>query len=216
MASELPPNRFVWLLAAILVLLVSYPYFMETPLGRFFGGLTAILVLMTGVYAMRGRRITLIASIVLAGLALSANLISAISGIRGSAWTEAAFSLFYAYTTVVMFVEVLRMTRFTRDSMFGIISVYLLIGLTFGSLYDLIETLNPGSFSIHVEMAGGGHVGFRQLLYYSFMNLTTIGFGDITPVTTQAQSLAILEGVTGVLYVAVLIARIVNAYDVRK
>ena len=56
----------------------------------------------------------------------------------------------------------------------------------------------------------------RQLLYFSFMTLTTIGYGDITPLIAQTQSLAILEGVLGVLYVAVLIARIVNAYGGRR
>jgi len=56
-------------------------------------------------------------------------------------------------------------------------------------------------------------IGFRLLLFFSFMTLTSIGYGDITPVTDQAQSLAIIEGVLGVLYVAVLIARIVNAYQ---
>jgi len=55
-------------------------------------------------------------------------------------------------------------------------------------------------------------VGFRRLLFFSFMTLTSIGYGDITPATDQAQSLAILEGVAGVLYVAVLVARVVNAY----
>jgi hypothetical protein len=86
-------------------------------------------------------------------------------------------------------------------------------GLTFGSLYDLVETLRPGSFCINVEMGLDGYIGFRQLLFYSFMTLAAIGYGDITPATTQAQSMAIIEGVVGVFFVAVLIARIVNAYE---
>ncbi len=213
MEKEFPPNRFVWLLAAIIVLLASYPYFGDSTLGAFLGGMTAILVVLAGVYAVRGHRRALIISIGLATLALSAGVISAASGIRGSAWTEAAFTLFYAFTTAAIFVEVIQLKRFTRDSIFGIVCVYVLIGLTYASLFDLVETLQPGSYIVHTEMASGTHLGFRQLLFYSFMTLTTIGYGDITPVTTQAQSLAILEGITGVLYVAVLIARIVNAYD---
>ncbi len=90
-------------------------------------------------------------------------------------------------------------------------SVYLLIGITFGSLYDLVETIEPGSFRLNFY-GTDDTVGFRRLLFFSFMTLTSIGYGDITPATDQAQSLAILEGVAGVLYVAVLVARVVNAY----
>jgi hypothetical protein len=59
---------------------------------------------------------------------------------------------------------------------------------------------------------GPAEIRWRTLIYFSFMTLTTIGLGDVTPVTTQTQSLASIEGVIGVLYVAVLIARVVGVY----
>jgi hypothetical protein len=84
--------------------------------------------------------------------------------------------------------------------------------MTFGSLYDLIETLHPGSFQINVDTVGPAEIRWRTLIFFSFMTLTTIGLGDVTPVTTQAQSLVSIEGVMGVLYVAVPIARVVGIY----
>ncbi len=95
--------------------------------------------------------------------------------------------------------------------MCGAVCVYLLVGMTFGNLYDLIETLQPGSFQVNVDTAGLSGIGWRTLIFFSFMTLTTIGLGDVTPVTTQAQSLVLIEGVIGVLYVAVLIARVVGS-----
>ena len=212
MTDRQTQNRFTWLLGAIVLLLATYPYYDAGTTGAFLGGLTSLLVLLAGVYAVRTHRGTLFVSSTLAILALLAGLRSLTAGVQGSAWTEAAFTLFYAFTTVAVFVEVVRQRRFTRDAIFGIVAVYMLIGLSFGSLYDLVETIHPGSYRVNVDMGGDGYLGFRHLLFYSFMTLTTIGYGDITPATMQAQSLSILQGVAGVLYVAVLIARIVNAY----
>ena len=59
---------------------------------------------------------------------------------------------------------------------------------------------------------GPADIRWRTLIFFSFMTLTTVGFGDITPATPQAQSLTSIEGVIGVLYVAVLIARVVGIY----
>ena len=95
------------------------------------------------------------------------------------------------------------------DTLSGAVSVYLLIGITFGQLYDLVETLWPGCFV--ANLANGETLGWSQLLFYSFMTLTTVGYGDITPAIDATRSLAILEGTIGVLYVAILIARLIGS-----
>ena len=86
-------------------------------------------------------------------------------------------------------------------------------GCTFGTLYDFIESLKPGSFRMNVPIDADSKIGWRYLIFFSFMTLTSIGYGDITPVTFQSQSLASLEGVIGVMYVAVLIARMVGIHS---
>ena len=138
-----------------------------------------------------------------------------LGGVRGDCIVEATFSAFYALTTVVIFVEVVKTRQVTSDTMYGAICVYLLVGMTFGSLYDLIETLYPGSFQVNVDTGGLMEIRWRTLIFFSFMTLTTIGLGDVTPVTTQAQSLVSIEGVMGVLYVAVLVAKVVGIYAQR-
>jgi hypothetical protein len=208
------PNRFLWLLLALILLLVSYPYFQDTDLGAFLGGLTSLILLVTGAYVLRTNRVTLIGAGILALAAASASVLAFATGRRGHPAVEAAFTAFYAFLTISVFVGVMRKREINRDTLYGIVCVYLLIGVTFGTLYDFVETIHPGSFQLHVGEVDGS-LGWRKLIFFSFMTLTTIGYGDITPVTTQAQSLALIEGTTGVLYVAVLIARIVGMYSRR-
>ena len=76
----------------------------------------------------------------------------------------------------------------------------------------LVETIQPGSFFIRPEQNLDGILSQADFIYYSFATLTTLGYGDITPATSHVRSLAILEAVTGTLYIAVLIARLVGLY----
>lgn len=205
-------NRYVWLLAAILLLLLGYPHFRDNPAGAFLGGLTSLVLLVAGVYAVRAHRVVFSVASALALASAVASVAAYLRGRRGDPVVEASFTLFYAFTTVVIFIEVVRTRRVVSGTLYGIVCVYLLLGITFGTLYDFVETISPGSFAYTVEIPGEDAIGWRQLIYFSFMTLTTIGYGDIRPATSEAQSLAIVEGVVGVLYVAVLIARIVGIY----
>jgi hypothetical protein len=204
-------RRFIWLLGATVVLILLYPYLEDTAFGAELGGLVALGVVVIGVVAVRPHRYTFWVATAL-GIATAALAIWAlVTRTRGNPLVEGAFVSFYAVITLSVFIEVIQVRQVGWDTIFGALAVYLLIGLTFGSLYDLVETLRPGSFQWNVD-AAQAHIGFRQLLFFSFMTLTTIGYGDITPVTTQTQSFAIVEGVMGTFYVAVLVARFVGIY----
>lgn len=215
MPGEEITHRFWLLLIALTALLIGYPYFENTRTGAFLGGVTSLLTLTGAVYAVRTNRWTLMGGLVLALATAAASIIAFAGGVRGHPIVEATFSVFYAYMTFAVFLEVIKTHRVTADTMYGAICVYLLLGMSFGSLYDLIETLQPGSFQINVD-SGLTEIRWRTLIFFSFMTLTTIGLGDVTPATAQAQSLTSIEGVMGVLYVAVLIARVVGIYARRS
>jgi hypothetical protein len=119
--------------------------------------------------------------------------------------------LFYAYTTVVILLHVLKDREVTADTLCGAVCVYLLMGMTWMMAYVLLEGTQPGSFA-SPETA----LNWSDLLYYSFATLTTVGYGDVAPLTSKARSLSFLEAVFGVLYVAVLISRLVGAYLARS
>ena len=84
-------------------------------------------------------------------------------------------------------------------------AVYLLLGLTWASAYELLHILRP---EVWTGAASEAPVS-QTWIYYSFVTLTTMGYGDITPVHPVARSLAILEAVTGQLYLAITLARLV-------
>ena len=87
--------------------------------------------------------------------------------------------------------------------------VYLFIGLLWSDIYAILEHLQPGSFSFAHSQAG---TKLSDFSYYSFVTLTTLGYGDITPLTSKARAFAMLEAIIGQLYLVVLIARLVGLH----
>lgn len=87
--------------------------------------------------------------------------------------------------------------------------VYLLLGTIWSFGYTLVDLLGPGSFNIADHLAGSDDLSF---MYYSFITLTTVGYGDITPISGMARSLSMLEGIIGQSYMAVLVARLVGMH----
>jgi hypothetical protein len=96
-----------------------------------------------------------------------------------------------------------------RGVIHGALVVYLMIGLSWGFIYGLVECLHPGSFANVSPILTFGH---RPFVYFSFVTLTTLGFGDITPITAVARSLAILEAIIGQLYLIVNVSWLVGLY----
>ena len=112
--------------------------------------------------------------------------------------------VYLAGLVVVVLERVLRAGRVTVHRINGAIAAYLLFAVIFANAYELVETLQPGSFGGVTASRGWG--GF---LYFSQVTLFTVGYGDITPVAAGARSLAMLEGLIGQLFPAILLARLV-------
>src|SRR5215813_233436 len=93
-----------------------------------------------------------------------------------------------------------------REHVYAALSAYLLAGVFFGSFYWGLEQIQPGSFALT------GDFSPSSAIYFSFVTLTTLGYGDIVPRTEVARGLAVVEGVGGQLFLAVLIARLVSVY----
>lgn len=92
------------------------------------------------------------------------------------------------------------------DVVLAAASLYLVVGSGFGAIFALIEWLVPGSFAV----ASGAAVTWQQMVYYSYVTLTTVGYGDVTPISHYAQSVAVFEAILGVLYTVILLSRIVG------
>jgi Na+/H+-dicarboxylate symporter len=117
--------------------------------------------------------------------------------------TTITATIFFA---IVVLSQVLKKGPITPHRIQGAIAVYLLLGFAWAHVYALIEYLSPGAFTGAVSASGR----FTSWMYFSFVTLATLGYGDIAPLHPIARSLATAEAITGQLYLAILIARLVS------
>lgn len=129
----------------------------------------------------------------------------AASGIAGSPF-HAPFFFFVAAS--VLF-RVLQAKRVTEDTLLGSACAYILLSLAFASAYQAVEFLTPGAIA-GIDTGPTAASLFSQLVYFSFVTITTLGYGDLSPVHPFCQSLAIVESVVGVLFPALIVARIIG------
>jgi ion channel len=125
-----------------------------------------------------------------------------------AAWRELTTLVTELLFSVAILRRVLGAGRVSAHRVRGAIVVYLLLGMSWATAYHLVEYLHPGSFV--TQPASSTSLTFNEAVYFSFVTLTTVGFGDITPAHRAARVLAMGEALTGQLYLAVLLARLVS------
>ena len=118
-------------------------------------------------------------------------------------------AVFFAITVIGLFSYLRGAQEVTETHLYTAVSIYLLLGMLWFSVYCAIDTYQPGSI-----MQGGLPLQHResQLLYFSLVTLATIGYGDIVPIDPEIRMLAALEGLIGVLYIAITVAILVSAF----
>ncbi|MEO8594458.1 MAG: potassium channel family protein [Candidatus Solibacter sp.] len=124
----------------------------------------------------------------------------------GVALALAAEVVLILFSTLCVLRYVLRARFISRDQIDAGICMYLMFGFAFGVLFYMVNILEPGSFAAANEPPG--HT--PDLMYFSFVTLTTLGYGDITPRTSGVRTLAVLEALIGMLYIAIFMARLVS------
>lgn len=124
---------------------------------------------------------------------------------------------FLGYATGLIMWRTLRRSDVTVDTIAGAACVYVLLAVVWGNLYMLVEFFHPGSFQIPaVWRMGPAGDPTAALAYFSFVTLTTVGYGDITPQWPGAGGLAAAEAVVGQLYLAITIARLVGLHTAHR
>ncbi|MEO6391266.1 MAG: ion channel [Pyrinomonadaceae bacterium] len=116
----------------------------------------------------------------------------------------------------MIFRDIFRAQRIGSDQIYGVISVYLLIGVFFALIYQILVVFEPNAFYFN-PMNFKGPVGNEgDLFYYSFITLSTVGYGDVSPVAPIARSVSVIEAIVGIMYVATMIARFVASHSGRE
>jgi len=120
--------------------------------------------------------------------------------------------LFFIFATWSQLRSVLKQREVTGETISNAVSVYLLMGMTWGIAYVVIFLVQPQAFNWGGAAPPPVRDVFPILIYFSMTTLSTVGFGDITPVTLQARYVAVAEGITGQFYLAILVARLVSLH----
>ena len=207
----------VQLLVALIVLLVAAPFVEELEGGHVILSVLFSLVLLAGVFAVANRKRSLAIALVLAIPAIAARWINQLRPdlVHPPVFLVCSLVLL-AFVIGHLLHFVLRAPVVNVEVLCGSIAAYLMLGLMWTVAYWLVDQLTPGgAFAFNTNRGAQSMNGFTGF-YFSFITLSTVGYGDITPVSQAARWLAAMEAMTGLLYVAVLIARLVSLYSHAK
>jgi len=209
-------HPYLMLLVCLTLLLIAYPY-----LGDWIGEilLTGLLtaIVLGCLYSVSGNKRTLWVGLGLSVPAFLQRTGEFLSSQTVGATVDLPYRELYSLPLFLFIVahilrDILSQKQVTGETLRGAICLYLLLGIIWTSFYMTIHQLDPDSFK-GVELEERGHrETWKTFLFFSFITLTTLGYGDIVPVHDSAQSLAILEAVCGVLYIAILISKLVSMY----
>lgn len=203
-------GRFLYLLLILLAYLLLTPFLQEIVRFRFLYSLFLTINLVAGIYAIAARKTQTVIAVSLA-VPMVILTWAAYSNDSDVLYLLAnLFTLFFLGVIIISILSFVFMTRkVTHHVIFGTISVYLLIGIAWSILYAILEFFSSGSFSKAPD-SGAHDAGFY--VYFSFVTLTTLGYGDITPLTSKAQALVIGEALVGQIYMTVLVAWLVGLF----
>ena len=201
--------RYSFLFGAILAQFVLLPFF-ENKM-RLFAPFLFLLIVLTVLFTLDLRKAVF-------GGCLALGLLSTILSMLGRALrvspaTETNYVMvamildvvFLSFVLYVLVSKIFAEERVSRETIKGGISVYFLLGYLWAYLYSMILLLNPQAISFSMP-----NVELSNIIYFSFTTLTTLGYGDITPVTWMARNLTILESAIGQIFLTVFIARLVG------
>ena len=203
-------SRFLLLLITLLGLMVIEPFLFEATGIKFLLDIFLTAILFSSIYAVSEKKQAAVIAVLLAVPKLATT--SALTFITHPLLYlfDSIFGIiFIAYIIVLILAHIFKQEVVSLETIYGAIVVYILIGLMWAFLYNLTEILHPHSFTLAPELAIDPK---KTLFYFSFVTLTTLGYGDISPISGPAKSLVMLEAIVGQMYLAVLIARLVGTH----
>ena len=207
-------HRHLILLICILLLFIITPLVVTFHHGVVIINIVAVAVLLAGSYALSAHKYPF-------GVAIILSIVSVILTWRLSVapghvvviMAYVAILLLNGVFGVTILAHVLRAGRIDGDKIYAAICVYFLMGYAWAFAYALLVEMQPDAFTTSGPFAAGDYISrVIQLRYFSFVTLTTMGYGDIVPRSAGARTMACLEAVMGQLYLVALIGRLIGLH----
>ena len=213
MTFKLEFKGYKALMYALLVILLAFPALQDFAYVGIITGVVLIGVLLIAVRAIANQR----NQIVVSGILGTAGVVGYFGNLFGLGASfellgMLGFGLFFLVVGIIIMTNImLHIRQVTAELIYGSINVYLLVGMSFAFTHSVVEFVQPGSIS-GLESLSMGNDSIMPYVYYSFVTMTTLGYGDVSPVTGPAASLAYIQAIFGQLYIAILVARLMGLY----
>jgi voltage-gated potassium channel len=213
----LKKHNFYYLLAGLLFLLVALPLIRDLT-GSDYTIVTELgfsVFLIIGIWSLPGTKSWFWSGIVLVILGIGSNfLVIAGAGHFFNYLSLISYIIFLLLTISLAIRQVVSSGPINANRVIGAICIYLLLGLIWALFYVLLNMAIPGSFS--AQIGGAPFQQVHHFMYYSFVTLTTLGYGDILPIRETARALSTIETIFGQFYIAILVGGVVATFITRK
>ena len=207
-------RRFLILLVLILSLIILLPFLRDFVQNHILSDVFSTAIFLGIIFAVKTKPShVIIASILALPLIVTTWSYYFIEFTHIGLLTRIFSALFFAYAVINILKIIARTEDITRETIFAAIVAYLLIALMWAFIYMILELLIPGSFSFPDKAFRKETMIFE---YFSFITITTLGYGDITPLSDKASALALSEALVGQIYLVVLVAWLVGMHVSRR
>lgn len=198
------------LLYLVLNIFVLLPFSSEGVWELVVSDVAFTLILISGVFAVSPRHSIKVVMVISAIGAFALRWLVLVQPTLPLRIADLASTVFFLILlALIVMRQVFKEGHITPYRIMGAVAVYLLIGLAFADAYQLIFLIRENAFAFSTGLAER-EVFFSRFLYFSFVTLTTLGYGDITPLHPAAKSLVMLQGIVGMLFPAIMITRLVG------
>ncbi len=217
-ANKPPPFRYstIELLGALLLLILSAPFIEDLPGGDLIATSLLTVVMISAVFAVGDRREVTIGALILVVPALAGKWLNHFRpDLLHPVVFLVASDLFFAYVVVRLLAFIVRAPWVNASVLCAGVAGFLMLGLLWTPAYLTVAKLNPAAFSVPANPGAPASLDGFSALYFSFITLCTVGYGDIAPVSKVARMLAMVEAICGLFYMAVLISRLVSVFSAR-
>jgi hypothetical protein len=208
-----PEQRSLFLLLSVLAFFILTPFLEGNSTGELFIILVLYLTLIAATAELHEKPILFRSAIPIAAASMVLLLLGHFYPVRPLLLADdIVLAGFLCLVSVSLFAYLGQPGAITKGRLYVSVALYLLIGLSWFVLYQIIDLLQPGSFA-EAGVTLAGRIPPSKLLYFSLVSLTTLGYGDVVAVRPAARMMATLEAAAGVLYIAITVSRLVAGYQ---